>query len=93
MRRLASGSFWAWCCCILAREYHAFCDANGGLQGNWIGLGPASLVQRTFDPILWAQGSAALPYLEDGPMTDAQTWNRIMGMFEGNFLGYAVWFN
>ncbi len=48
---------------------------------------------RTFDPILWAQGSAALPYLEDGPMTDDQTWNRIMGMFEGNFLGYAVWFN
>ena len=48
---------------------------------------------RSFDPILWAQGSAALPYLEDGPVTDAQTWNRIMGMFEGNFLGYAVWFN
>ncbi|MCB1380686.1 MAG: hypothetical protein KDK89_20305 [Alphaproteobacteria bacterium] len=48
---------------------------------------------RTFDPILWAQGSAALPYLEDGPMTDGQTWGRIMMMFEGNFLGYAVWFN
>lgn len=48
---------------------------------------------RPFDPILWAQGSAALPYLEDGPMTDAETWNRIMMMFEGNFLGYAVWFN
>jgi hypothetical protein len=48
---------------------------------------------RTFDPILWAQGSAALPYVENGPMTDAQTWNRIMSMFGGNFLGYAVWFN
>jgi hypothetical protein len=48
---------------------------------------------RAFDPILWAQGSAALPYLEDGAMTDAQTWNRIMGMFQGNFIGYAVWFN
>lgn len=48
---------------------------------------------RSFDPILWAQGSAALPYLEDGPMTDAQTWGMIMMMFEGNFLGYAVWFN
>ena len=46
-----------------------------------------------FDPILWAQGSAALPYLEDGPMTDAETWGRIMMMFEGNFLGYAMWFN
>ncbi len=51
------------------------------------------LEPRPFDPILWAQGSAALPYLEDGPMTDAQIWQQIMMMFEGNFLGYAVWFN
>jgi hypothetical protein len=48
---------------------------------------------RPFDPILWAQGSAALPYLEDGPLTNEQTWNNIMEMMEGNFLGYAVWFN
>ena len=48
---------------------------------------------RPFDPILWAQGSAALPYLEDGAMTGDETWQRIMMMFEGNFLGYAVWFN
>ena len=46
-----------------------------------------------FDPVLWAQGSAAVPYLEDGPMTDRATWNQIMRMMEGNFLGYAVWFN
>jgi hypothetical protein len=46
-----------------------------------------------FDPVLWAQGSAALPYLEDGPMTDARTWQRIMDLLEGNFMGYAVWFN
>ncbi len=51
------------------------------------------LEPRPFDPVLWAQGSAALPYLEDGPMTDGQTWMQIMGMLEGNFLGYAVWFN
>jgi len=47
----------------------------------------------TFDPILWFQGSAALAYVEDGPMTTADTWNRLMMLFEGNFLGYAVWFN
>ena len=46
-----------------------------------------------FDPILWAQGSAALPYLEDGPISDAEAWNRITSMLEGNFLGYAMWFN
>lgn len=48
---------------------------------------------RPFDPILWAQGSAALPYLEEGPMADSESWGRMMMMFEGNFLGYAVWFN
>ncbi len=48
---------------------------------------------KTFDPILWAQGSAALPYVENGPMTNAETWNRIMRVFGGNFLGYAIWFN
>lgn len=51
------------------------------------------LEPRAFDPILWAQGSAALPYLADGPVTDAATWDRMMQMFNGNFLGFAVWFN
>ncbi len=48
---------------------------------------------RPFDPILWAQGSAALPYLEQGTMADSDSWSRMMQMFEGNFLGYAIWFN
>lgn len=47
----------------------------------------------TFDPVLWAQGSAALSYAEDGPLTTAGTWNQIMALFEGNVLGYAIWFN
>ncbi|MFO0993225.1 MAG: hypothetical protein U1E67_14970 [Hyphomicrobiales bacterium] len=58
-----------------------------------INLRRAMLEERVFDPILWAQGSAALPFLEDGPVSDAQTWDRIMNMLQGNFLGYAVWFN
>ena len=48
---------------------------------------------RTFDPVLWMQGSAALPYLEDGELTSSETWSRIMGLLQGNFLGYAIWFN
>ena len=51
------------------------------------------LEPKAFDPILWAQGSAALPYVEEGPVTDTQTWWQIMEMFKGNFLGFAVWFN
>ena len=48
---------------------------------------------RTFDPVLWMQGSAALPYLEDGELTSSEAWSRIMGLLQGNFLGYAIWFN
>lgn len=51
------------------------------------------LEPQAFDPVLWAQGSAALPYLEDGPETDAETWRNIVEVFEGNFLGFAFWFN
>jgi hypothetical protein len=58
-----------------------------------INLRRAFLEPQAFDPILWAQGSAALPYLADGPVTDAATWNRMMGMFGGNFFGFALWFN
>ncbi len=58
-----------------------------------INLRRVFLEPRPFDPILWAQGSAALPYLADGPVTDAETWDRIMRMFSGNFIGFAIWFN
>jgi hypothetical protein len=58
-----------------------------------INLRRVFLEPRPFDPILWAQGSAALPYAEDGPVTDQATWNRIMGLFGGNFIGFALWFN
>jgi hypothetical protein len=43
--------------------------------------------------VLWVQGSAALPYLEKGSMTDTATWQRLMRVFEGNFFGMAMWFN
>jgi hypothetical protein len=48
---------------------------------------------RDFDLVLWAAGHSAVPYLEDGPtlsLTDWDQWNRA---FNGNFLGYALWFN
>jgi len=48
---------------------------------------------RTFDLILWAQGTAAAPYLEDGPQTSAETWRRLQRVFQGEFIGFALWFN
>jgi len=54
--------------------------------------------QPTFDVIQWVQGTAATPYLEDGPLTkfaDPATGTRLTGAFGGptNFAGFAFWFN
>jgi hypothetical protein len=51
------------------------------------------LEPTTFDVVLLIQGSAAIPYLEDGAMTTGDTWQRIDSLLAGNFIGYALWFN
>ncbi len=48
---------------------------------------------REFDAILWAHGSAAVPYLDEGDLTSADTWRRLQTVFGGQFIGFAVWFN
>ena len=48
---------------------------------------------RPFDPVLWVQGSAALPYLENGLLSAPNTWNRFNRLFNGNFIGFAIWIN
>ena len=53
---------------------------------------------RTFDPIEWFQGTAAVPYLEKGPLTklaDRRMLERINKAFGGglNFVGFVFWFN
>jgi hypothetical protein len=47
----------------------------------------------TFDLVLWVQGSAAAPYLEEGAVTDPAFWNRIQRGFQGQFFWFAVWVN
>ena len=47
----------------------------------------------TFDIVLLIHGSAALPYLEKGPVTDQHTWNQISNLLGGNFFRYLIWFN
>lgn len=46
-----------------------------------------------FDYILWVQGSAAAPYLEEGDQTKMTTWQTLQRVFRGNFLGFAFWIN
>lgn len=48
---------------------------------------------RPFDLVLWITGLAALPYLEDGPVTTPDDWDRLTRAFEGNFGLFAIWVN
>lgn len=48
---------------------------------------------RALDLVLWVQGTAAAPYLEEGPLTQGDFWERLMGAFDGRFVGFALWFN
>jgi hypothetical protein len=46
-----------------------------------------------FDLVLWVQGGAAVPYLEEGPLTEPAFWRRLNSEFRGQFLGFAIWVN
>ena len=52
---------------------------------------------RDLDPILWFQGTAATPYLEEGEITEfanRETLRQINDTFGGlEFFGFAFWFN
>ena len=48
---------------------------------------------KRIDAVLIAAGVDAIPFLETGPISDQARWNSLTGVFGGNFLGYAIWFN
>ncbi|MEX0794230.1 MAG: hypothetical protein WD045_13935 [Pirellulaceae bacterium] len=51
---------------------------------------------QELDLILWVQGTAAAPYLEDGkvtPLASPEHLQRINRDFGMSFFGFAVWFN
>jgi hypothetical protein len=48
---------------------------------------------KDFDLVLMIAGVDSVPWLEPGPVSDSTSWNNLMGVFRGNFLGYALWFN
>ena len=53
----------------------------------------AFLEPRQLDIVLWVQGTAATPYLEEGELTQPDTWQQINRAFGGRFLGFGFWFN
>ncbi len=48
---------------------------------------------REFDLVMWAHGAAALPYSKEGECTSQETWWRFQRVFQGEFIGFALWFN
>jgi hypothetical protein len=48
---------------------------------------------RDFDLVLWVQGTAALPYLEQGETSSPETWQEFQRVFRGEFFGFAAWIN
>ncbi len=48
---------------------------------------------RRFDLVLWVQGTAAVPYLEQGELTNQDVWTQLTGAFRGQFWGFAIWIN
>ncbi len=51
------------------------------------------LEPKTFDLVMWVQGAAAVPYLEEGQLTRKEVWSRLLRVFQGQFIGFAFWFN
>jgi hypothetical protein len=51
------------------------------------------LEPTTFDLVLLIQGSATIPYLEDGDRLSTDRLDDLTGRFDGEFWRYSIWFN
>lgn len=45
------------------------------------------------DIVLLVQGSALIPYLQEGPVSDRRTWMGLMQPFGSGFVRFAIWSN
>ncbi|MGI9455801.1 MAG: hypothetical protein ACR2NU_04525, partial [Aeoliella sp.] len=62
-------------------------------DGRGVNLRRVFMEPERFDLVLWVQGTAATPYLEEGTLTEPAFWLRLNRAFRGQFVGFAVWFN
>lgn len=66
---------------------------RGADDGRGINLRRVFIEPRELDLVLWVQGTAAVPYLEKGSVTNPEVWRRLQRLFDGEFIGFAIWFN
>lgn len=46
-----------------------------------------------FDLVLWIQGTGVASYLQKGEVTSPEVWEQLQRVFQGEFIGFALWFN
>lgn len=71
---------------------------RGEMETKGVNLRRVFLEIKTIDPIEWIQGTAATPFLEEGPLTkfsDERVGQRLNNAFGGpfNFIAFGFWFN
>ncbi len=66
-----------------------------GTDGQPVGVNLRRVFEdpQSVDLVLWIQGSAAVPYLESGPVADNASWRQFNRMLNGDGVLFAVWFN
>ena len=64
-----------------------------GKGGQGVNLKRVFQEPRTFDLVLWVQGTAATPYLEQGDLATGDTFWRLQRMLGGDFFSFAIWVN
>ncbi|MSR58456.1 MAG: hypothetical protein EXS05_12520 [Planctomycetaceae bacterium] len=64
-----------------------------GNQPRGVNLRKVFMQPQPFDLVMWVQGTGAAPYLEQGTLTDPAVWERLLRVFQGEFIGFAFWFN
>lgn len=62
-------------------------------DGTGINLARAFQEPQRFDAILWIQGPGAAPFLEKGQISKTDFWRLLDRAFQGDFMGFALWFN
>ncbi len=68
-----------------------FWREGGGGRG--VNVRRAFTEPTNLDLLLWIQGTAATPYLEEGPMTDPRVWENFNRAFSGVALGFSLYLN
>lgn len=62
-------------------------------QGLGVNLNKIFLEPKEFDLILWIQGTGVESFLEEGKLSTPAAWERLTQTFQGQFFGFAIWFN